>query len=60
MPSGECIKLFSGCNYSGESIEACDNLGKLKYINLKKLKLRDFNYPIHSIYIPDGYSITIY
>lgn len=48
--SGDCIILYSECNFKGVSKKTCDN----------PEEALSFELPIQSIYVPDGQMITIY
>ncbi|CAK71022.1 unnamed protein product (macronuclear) [Paramecium tetraurelia] len=45
-----CIVIYSKCDFQGESLPICESLKEVE----------DFQYDIKSIYLPEGYQVTIY
>ncbi|CAD8053697.1 unnamed protein product [Paramecium primaurelia] len=46
----DCIVIYSKCDFQGESLPICESLKEVE----------DFQYDIKSIYLPEGYQMTIY
>ncbi|CAD8049530.1 unnamed protein product [Paramecium sonneborni] len=46
----DCIVIYSKCDFQGDSLPICESLKEVE----------DFQYDIKSIYLPEGYQMTIY
>ncbi|CAD8188087.1 unnamed protein product [Paramecium pentaurelia] len=50
LVQGDCIIIYSQCNFKGEALEACNSLSEIE----------EFKAQIRSIYIPEGLGLTVY